>query len=88
MVVSRETKWLHIRRGLALAASVLEVIDDIPMRCSYCRERMGLPADTDAQLWHDDLADKIALAEVYGNFRPRCPECRTQNVARGVLKHG
>jgi hypothetical protein len=63
---------------LALAASLFEHEAGIAMRCAVCRGERGYPCSTEAQQWHDHLADLIARIEAEQGFQPRCPECRAK----------
>jgi hypothetical protein len=70
--------WRHVRRGLALAASLFEHEAGVPMRCAVCRVERGYPCSTEDQQWHDTLMDMIARIEAEQGFQPRCPECRVK----------
>lgn len=70
--------WRHVRRGLALAASLFEHEASVPMRCADCRDERGMLCETDAQVWHDTLMEMIARIEAEQGFQPRCPECRVK----------
>jgi hypothetical protein len=69
-------KYHHMRRGVSLAASMLEVVDNVPIRCGVCRGEMGLPCASDEQAMHDELMGIVARIEAVSGLPPRCPECR------------